>query len=566
MLGEPRLKQLHEFVNTFSKEELVWINGYLTGLLQNGHATKKDLPNAQQVAVKKITIVYGTETGNAKKLGTNFAAAAKKKGIIAKLSALEQYRLPDLLKEEYFFIIVSTHGEGEPPAAAKKFYDYIHTEKLALPHIKYGVLALGDSSYPLFCKTGEDINNQLEALGASKVIELQKCDVDYEQAAQAWFDKLFTQLSNFPVSATAVTMPPAKKTEGKKIYEGIVQTNINLNDRGSSKETYHIEIATQEPPVYEPGDSAGIYPHNKKEVVDKLLALTGIDPLLELTAGKNTGTVQELLTKKLNLCYLLRTTVQKYATIAGVSIPDTRMDLLDLLRIYPLKTVAQFEEVIKMLSPISPRLYTIASAPAAHGNELHLTVAKNEFTVNGEQRLGVCSEFLGDLAEGTSLHFYIHKNRSFKLPAPDKDIIMIGPGTGIAPFRSFVAERDSTGATGKNWLFFGDRSFTTDFLYQTEWQQYAASGVLTKINLAWSRDQKEKYYIQAELKKEAGELMEWMDRGAAVYLCGSKEPMAIEVEKTLIDIIRTQKNISAEEANGYLNRMNEDDRYEKDVY
>lgn len=565
MLAEGRLKKLHEFVNDFTKEELVWINGYLSGLLQNGH-DKKQNNNEALTAVKKITIAYGTETGNAKKLGNSFAAAAKKKGIAAKLTALDQYRLADLTKEEYLFVIVSTHGDGEPPAAAEKFYHYIHSEKLILKDLNYGVLALGDTSYPLFCKTGEDVDTRLQLLGANRVIDLQKCDVDFEVPAGEWFEKVFTVLSNVvqPNQLTPNAIP--KKPTGKKTYEGKITTHINLNDRHSSKKTFHIEIATEEQPGYEPGDSAGIFPHNKKDLVYSLIETTGVNGNKEITTGKLTGTIVELLTKKLNVCYLLRTTVQKYAVIAGVSIPDTRMDLMDLLRIYPLNTTEQFEEVIKILNPISPRLYTIASSPAAHNNEVHLIVAKNEFIVTDEQRFGVCSEYLGDLKEGTNVSFYIHKNRSFKLPAPDKDIIMIGPGTGIAPFRSFVSERDSTGATGKNWLFFGDRNFTSDFLYQTEWQQYCATGVLTKINLAWSRDQKEKYYIQQELKKEATELFQWIENGASIYLCGSKDPMAIDVEQAIIEIISEQKNIPPELATNYLKQLMEEGRYEKDVY
>lgn len=566
MLAEGRLQKLHEFVSTFSKEELVWINGYLSGLLQNKHGAIQNTENNATTTVKKITILYGTETGNSKKLGNNFAAAAKKRGIAAKLMGMDQYRLTDLVKEEYLFVIVSTHGEGEPPAAAEKFYQYIHSEKIVLKDLKYGVLALGDTSYPLFCKTGEDVDARLQLLGAKRTIDLQKCDVDYEVSATEWFEKVFAVLSNSYQPNIAAPATIVKKSTGKKTYEGKISTHINLNDHNSSKETFHIEIVTEEQPEYEPGDSAGIFPHNKKEVVDKLIELTGINGNKEIATGKQTGMVRELLTKKLNLCYLLRATVQKYAAIAGADIPDTRMDLLDLIRIYPLKTTEQFEEVIKILNPISPRLYTIASSPTAHSNEVHLTVAKNQFTVNGEQRFGVCSEYLGDLEEDTHLSFYIHKNRSFKLPAADKDIIMIGPGTGIAPFRSFVAERDISGATGRNWLFYGDRNFTSDFLYQTEWQQYAATGMLTKINLAWSRDGKEKPYVQHELKKEAVDFMLWIDKGASVYLCGSKEPMSIDVEKAIIDIISEQKNISVDEAQQFLKQLGDEGRYEKDVY
>ena len=230
---------------------------------------------------------------------------------------------------------------------------------------------------------------------------------------------------------------------------------------------------------YEPGDSLAIVPQNRKTVVDVIIRLTGVDRNLMLTTDKHNGTVEELLTKELNVCYLLTSTIKSYAEITGQGIPDTRMDLKDLLRIYPVKDAAQGAEVLKLLKSIAPRLYSISSSPAAHEGELHLTVGKHAFLLQDEQHFGLCSEFMGELSTGTAIRFYIHKNRAFKLPAADKDIIMIGPGIGIAPYRSFIAERDAGGATGRSWLFFGDRNFTTDFLYQTEWQAYLATGSLT---------------------------------------------------------------------------------------
>ena len=339
-----------------------------------------------------------------------------------------------------------------------------------------------------------------------------------------------------------------------------------MNDKQSGKETYHIEISTDDQPTYQPGDAIGIYPYNKIEVVNKIIALSGVDPSRKVSTTKFTDSVHVLLTKHLSINYLSDTIVQKYASIIGAQIPDTRIDLLDLLRIYPVKNADQFEDVLKILNPHSPRLYSVASSPNAHSNEVHVTVAKNTFEVNGERRVGLCSDFLCELKEGDSLNFYIHKNNNFKLPSADKDIIMIGPGTGVAPFRSFVAERDVTGATGRNWLFFGDRNFTTDFLYQTEWQQYKATGVLTKINLAWSRDTAMKNYVQHELKKEASEFIQWIDRGAYLYLCGNKNPMSIDVEAAIIDILSEQRNISQEEAIQFLENLGEQGRYVKDVY
>ncbi len=566
MLAEARLQQLHAFVSTFSKEELVWVNGYLSGLLQNGHSPLKQQSNQVDIAVKRMTILYGTETGNAKKLGNSFAASAKKKGISVKLTGLDQYRLTDLSKEEYLFIVISTQGEGEPPTSARKFYDFIHQENISLSNLKYAVLGLGDTSYPLFCKAAEDVNVRLNTLGAQPILALQKCDVDYEGQAAAWLEEIFTGLSKS--SADQITKPVVvdRKPSTKTNYKGKITSHINLNDNQSSKETYHIEISTDDQPAYQPGDAIGIYPDNKTEVVAKIIALSGIDPSRKVSTAKSTDSVQVLLKKHLSISYLSGTIVQKYARIIGTQIPDTRIDLLDLLRIYPVKNPDQFEDVVKILNPHTPRLYSVASSPNAHSNEVHLTVAKNTFEVNGEKRIGLCSDFLCELKEGDSLNFYIHKNNNFKLPSGDKDIIMIGPGTGVAPFRSFVAERDATGASGRNWLFFGDRNFTTDFLYQTEWQQYKATGLLTKINLAWSRDTARKNYVQHELKKEASELMQWIDGGAYVYICGNKDPMSIDVEAALINIVSDQKNISQEEAIQFLENLGEQGRYVKDVY
>jgi len=576
MLAEERLKQLQELINTSTKDELIWINGYLSGLVKegngNGHATALTNGNGHAVttAVKKITLAFGTETGNAKKLATHLAAVAKKKGVNAKLTDLSQYRVADLAKEDYFFVVISTQGEGEPPIPAKKFYDHIHENELALTNIKYSVLALGDTSYPMFCKTGEDVDVRFEKFGAKRVIPLQKCDVDYEEDAQAWFEKVIATVTTDTKPIAAV--PPviahsvSKKATAKKHYSGTVLTNINLNDRGSNKQTYHIEIATEEVVEYEPGDAIGIFPKNRFDVVERIISITGIDGSTEIATSKITAPVKELLTKHLNICYLLTSAVKKYAAIIQQEIPDTRMDLVDLLRIYPVKNAEQFVEVVKILSPIAPRLYSIASAPAVQENEVHIIVARNSFLAQDEQRFGLCSDFLGDQPSGTLISFYVHKQKSFRLPAQERDIIMIGPGTGIAPMRSFLIERDATGATGRNWLFFGEQHFITDFLYQTEIQNYKETGVLNNLDLAFSRDQQEKIYVQHRMLEKAVELYQWINSGAYIYISGTKDPMGKDVENVLLQIFSEQGNKSGEEAKKYLEQLKDEGRYEKDVY
>ncbi|RYZ45226.1 MAG: sulfite reductase, partial [Chitinophagaceae bacterium] len=329
--------------------------------------------NASAVpSVQKITIAYGTETGNAKKLASNLAAKAKKKGIQPKLVSLEQYKLTDLPKEEWFFTIISTQGDGEPPAGAKKFYDFVHQDSVTLSKLNYGVLALGDTAYPLFCKAGEDVDTQLQKLGGKRIVPLQKLDTDYEEEAEQWINNLLQSLT-VPASAAApVVVVPAKKT-GKKTYAGTIQTKINLNGRGSQKETYHIEIAAEDV-VFEPGDAVGIVPRNKPELVQKIVSLSGLPEDALVPYRNETAPLGSLIAQKLSLVNLSENIVKKYAAVVKQEIPATRMDFSDLLRIYPVSNSEQFLEAIQVLDPIAPRLYSIASSPEAHGGEVHITL------------------------------------------------------------------------------------------------------------------------------------------------------------------------------------------------
>ncbi len=565
MLAEHRLKAFQDLITQSSREELIWMNGFIAGLVSaESNGTGAPAETQATPRVNKISILFGTETGNSKKVATEFAAQAKKRGINVKLSSIDQYRITDLVKEEYTFLVISTQGDGEPPVTAKKFYDHIHQQPLSLDKMKFGVLALGDSSYPMFCKAGEDVDSQLNKLGAKRIVPLQKCDTEYAEEAALWFSQVMKALSDGGSSNAAPA--PARKPKGKKNYTGTILTNLNLNDRGSNKQTHHIEIAVDEEISYEPGDSIGLIPHNKRELVENILALTGADPDSQIEFRKERYTIADVLTRKINIIHLPERVVKQYASVIQQEIPDTRIDLIDLLRIYPVKDAAQFEQVIPILEPIAPRLYSVSSSPEAHSGEVHITVARDKFSINGEIKYGLCSDFLSQLEPDSTIDFYVHKNTQFKLPAADKDVIMIGPGTGIAPFRSFLAERDASGAGGRNWLFFGDQCFVTDFLYQTEIQNWADTGVLTNVHLAFSRDQKSKIYVQHRMLEHAAELWQWINEGAYIYVCGTRDPMSTDVENALIQIAQHYGGRSVTEAVSFVEKLKEEGRYLLDVY
>ena len=563
MLSSQKKKLLDELIASASKEELAWINGYMSGILLGG-----GIPQAISLkpAVNKITITYGTETGHSKKLASDFAAKAKKIGINAKLVSLDQYRLNDLPKEEYFITIISTHGEGEPPAAAKKFYDHVLGNGFKVEKMKYGVLALGDTSYPLFCKAGEDVDVQLNKMGAERLVSLVKCDVDYETEAEAWFDEVLKKLSiNGAAVTTSITAPAVKRPTGKRIYKGTILTNINLNDHGSKKETHHIEIVADDL-EYLPGDALGVIPENPAGVVQAIVGMAKVERDRPIKYRNDEISAYDVLRRKLNIGFLPERVVAKYATLVGKEIPVKRMALIELLFMYPLKDASQFDALVEILEPLAPRLYSISSSLEAHSGEIHVTVARDLFLVNEEIQCGICSDYLSHLREGDTIEFYIHRNNQFRLPADDRDVIMIGPGTGIAPFRSFLAHRDATGANGRNWLFFGEQHFVTDFLYQTELQNWLQTGVLNKLNVAFSRDQNEKLYVQHKMFQHGKELFDWLNNGASIYICGKKEPMSVDVEDTIMQIVQKCGNKNIEEAVQFVEGLKEDERYLKDVY
>jgi sulfite reductase alpha subunit-like flavoprotein len=515
MLPTEKKQILDQIIVSFTKEEIAWSSGYLSGFVTD-HKTE----NKSAKLVKDLTILYVTETGNSKFLAGEIAKKLKAEGAHAKLKAADQYRLADFEKEKNLIVIVSTHGDGEIPAAGKKFFEHITQNELALASLNYLTIALGDTNYPLFCQSGKDIDARLEKLGGKKLAERIDLDLDFENSIPEIFEKIVNIFGHQNWTPQQVRGDGVEGVRGdgvegvrgdgvegvrgdgarvchpalvagsissqKKNFSGKILANINLNDIGSSKETRHIEIASDDEIHYEPGDSVGI--------------LFGNDEL-------------------------------------------------------------------RIEGKITPRLYSIASSTNEHGNEVHLTVSLLRYIdKTGKEVEGLFSGRLARLKIGEKINFYISRNRQFKLPADDKDIIMVGPGTGIAPFRSFLAERNYRGSSGKNWLFFGERNFQTDFLYQVEWQAHLESGLLSKIDLAFSRDQNHKIYVQDRIKENAQEIYRWLENGAYFYVCGDKENMARDVENTLLDVIASEGKIGADEARNYLDHLVKEDRYLRDVY
>lgn len=554
----PATKQLlDELLKVSTPEEKIWINGYLNGLLLQ--------PQAGDNTLKKLTVLYGTETGNAKRVALQFTAAAKKKQLPVKLVDAAQYDVSALTKEDHLLVIISTQGEGEPPATAKKFYDGLMGSEADLSRVRFAVFALGDSAYPLFCKTGADVDTKLAQLGAQRIQPLQTCDVDIEQPAAIWTNAILNALQHSPEAVTA-SKPALLNKSSREMIEGKIKVSVNLHDKGSDQQTYHIEIATDDSLDYTPGDSIAIVPSNRAEVVKEIIALTKAPSDQYIKTAKFEGQLEELLTKKLNICYLLGSSIKKYGEITGQQLPDTRMDLIDLLRRYPVNSVGEFINFVETLHPIAPRLYSIASSPAVTPNEVHLTVSRRRFVKEDEQHFGLCSSFLGDLPLGSVIHFYIHRNKHFRLPASDKDIIMVGPGTGIASFRAFLAERDHQAAPGKNWLFFGEKDFVRDFLYQNEVQQYVQTGVLHRVNLAFERNHPKAARVEDDLRAQGSEVYQWLEKGAYFYLSGLKEPLNAQVDQALMDIVQNYGSKSAAEAKAYIEALKKDNRYHKDVY
>lgn len=600
-LSAQQADQLNRLIETLSSTQATWISGYLTGInasLSEGAVAvaPQAAPAAAAQPGAALTILYGSQTGNAEGIGERLKAAAEAKGFAAKLVDMDDYKPNQLKKEQNLVVLVSTHGEGEPPDNAIELHEYLHGKKAPkLDGLKFAVLALGDTSYEFYCQTGKDFDTQLEKLGGERIAERVDCDVDYEDAADAFVEKMVDTFGqNLAGNAsqgahpTVTSMPGLAPASGDTItrknpYTAEVLTNIVLNGRGSEKEVRHIELSTEDSGlIWQPGDSLGVRPENSPAVVAELISSLDMHADEKVTGVDGEVSLHDALSRDYEITTLTRPFVEKYAQLAESEKLDALLGdgqrsefaeyldgrhVIDLVEDYPVKGLAG-GDFVRLLRKLPPRLYSIASSHAANPDEVHLTVATVRYESHGRAREGVASAQLADrIGEDGQLPIYVDRNKNFKLPeSGDTPIIMIGPGTGVAPFRAFLQEREEHDAGGKNWLFFGAQHFRTDFLYQSEWLKWREQGLLSRIDVAFSRDQRQKIYVQDKLLEQAKEIYAWLQEGANIYVCGDADAMAHDVHEALIKIAQNEGGMQAEGAADYVKRLQKDKRYQRDVY
>lgn len=583
--SEEQVKLLNELLPKLTIEQKFWLNGYLCAPQATMDAMVQEAPTAVAPITKTVTILYGSQTGNSQGLAEKYAATLKQNDVEVTISSLAKFKPNNLKKTTNLLLVVSTHGEGEPPDQAIQFYDYLHSKRAPkLDHLNYSVLALGDSSYEFFCKTGKDFDEQFEKLGAIRIAPRVDCDLDYDEPAAQWFasvQQVLFQSTQEAVDSEQITLEGKSSYSRKNPFYAEVLENININGRGSNKVTHHVELSIEGANFnFEPGDSIGILPENDETLVNALLTALQFDAHSKVKVFEETLSLKDALKKKLEITVLSKPLLEKiraytvHENFIKLFEDDTSWkdyingrDLLDLVEDFAPFTWDP-QQFVSLLRKIPARLYSIASSQKANSDEVHLTIGKVSYESNGRARLGVCS---GSIAEriqiGDTLPIYVHQNPNFKLPEQeDTPIIMIGAGTGIAPFRSFLEEREELGLEGKSWLFFGDQHFVTDFLYQTDWQRWLASGVLTQMDVAFSRDTDKKVYVQHKIEENAEAFYNWLEQGAVIYVCGDEKTMAADVDQTLLRIIEQQGQKTAEESKAYLNELKQQKRYQRDVY
>ncbi|TYP76396.1 assimilatory sulfite reductase (NADPH) flavoprotein subunit [Paenibacillus methanolicus] len=604
--NQEQVDLLNRLLPSLTDSQKIWLSGFLAATASAPAASAAPLAAQQALNVavaapapaasKDVTILFGSQSGNSAGFAKKSAKVLTENGFNVTVSSMSDFKTNQLKKVQQLLIVASTHGEGEPPDNAISFHEFLLGKRAPrLEGMTFSVLALGDTSYELFCQTGKEFDARLEELGATRLVDRVDCDVDFDEPASGWLKSVVDRLKEAGSAGTGAAVAAAPSSDAGTAAESAysrtnpfraeVLASLNLNGRGSNKETRHLELSLEGSGIaYKPGDALGIYPQNDPALVDELLEATKWDAQAQVTVNKNgeVRALREALIDYFDITTLSKPLAEKLAQIAAnkeaLELFDASnrekfkayahgRDLLDFIRDYgPLQGSAQ--DVVSLLRKIPARLYSIASAQSANPDEVHLTIGAVRYEAHGRERKGVCSVYAAErLQPGDTVPVYIQPNDNFKLPEdPSTPIIMVGPGTGIAPFRSFMQEREESGAEGPSWLFFGDQHFVTDFLYQTEWQRWIKDGVLTRMDVAFSRDTEDKVYVQHRMLQHGKELFAWLEQGASFYICGDEKNMAKDVHRALLEIIETEGGKSREEAENYLASMQQSKRYQRDVY
>lgn len=552
----------------FTAAQRLWLNGYLAGLLSKsgGSAAMESKP--------RVVLMYASQSGNAQSLAEEYGESLIGNGFEAPVVSCAEHTEIDLSKERQLLLISSTWGEGDPPDSAVEFWSKLSSdEHPRLENLSFSVLALGDSNYLHFCAMGKRFDERLEQLGAKRLSSRMDCDADYEELAAAWFNGVQKKLK---VTVEATSSKPSGNGEKpayskKNPFPAALLVNRRLNTLESDRDTRHFEISLDGSGLtYDVGDVLGVYPENCPEMVDKILRALGCsgEEAVPIPGGTD-APLRLALRNHYTITLPPRKFVNQFGERVGESVAKfaEKREIIDLLQEFPNHGL-DAAGFVGMLGKLTPRLYSIASSPNAHPGEVHLTVARVEYETHGRVRKGVASTFLSDRVEqGGSLPIFLQTAKHFKLPTnPDIPIIMVGPGTGIAPFRAFLEERRASAAAGRNWLFFGNPHRKTDFLYEDELSEMAADGFLTRFDTAWSRDQNEKIYVQQRMLENAAELWRWLDDGAHFYVCGDAKRMAKDVDAALHAIIELQGGLDEDDAAEFVAKMKKDHRYQRDVY
>lgn len=587
-LSQGQVEKLKQLTSELSAVQLAWVSGYLAATANAGQLA----PVAQAQTAQTVTILYGSQTGNGRGVAKALADKAQAQGYAVNLASMGEYNVRQLKQEAVLLLVVSTHGEGEAPDDAIELHKFLASKRAPkLDNLHYSVLALGDSSYEFFCQTGKDFDARLAALGAKSLLPLIECDVDYEAAAGQWHADVLEAVKPLieTSSASVVSIGTAKAIGESEFtkqnpYSAEVLVSQKITGRGSDRDVRHVEIDLGDSGLtYQAGDALGVWFSNNEALVEEILTALSLSGDEEVVVEKESLTLKQVLVDRKELTQLYPGLVKAWAELSGsaelLALSEDKEQVrhfilkhqfADLVTQYPLSNnsvTLNAAKLLELLRPLTPRLYSIASSQSEVETEVHLTVALVEDERHGSARFGGASHFLASAQEGTQVKVYVEPNKHFRLPEnPETPVIMIGPGTGVAPFRAFMQERVAQGIQGDSWLFFGNPHFEQDFLYQTEWQQYLKNGDLSRIDVAFSRDQAHKIYVQHRIKEQGQALWQWLQNGAHLYICGDAERMAKDVHQALIEVAVEVGGLNIEAAEAYFETLRSDKRYQKDVY